>query len=62
MTKLENCLTEDSMIINSVYYCPNCTGGGDLFVKNTQDYFDKKPVTYYCKQCKRTFKIEDVLE
>jgi len=54
-------LDEYKMIINSKFYCPECKGGGDLFVKNTNDYFNnKKNTDYYCKRCKLTFKIEVV--
>lgn len=49
---------DESLIYNSRFYCPCCTGGGDLYVKNTLEYsVGEKPI-YFCKKCNRTFKIE----
>lgn len=52
--------SEDQLLYNSRYYCPACTGGGDLFVKDTKAYFNhEEPLDYYCKRCKRTFTIDE---
>jgi len=53
-------MNESELIFNSIYYCPHCTGGGQLFVDNNKAYFDQKDYNYYCKKCKRTFKIEEI--
>jgi len=53
-------MKEQDIVFNSRFYCPSCTGGGDLFVKDTNAYFNKNPYDYYCKKCKGTFKIEEI--
>ena len=49
------------MSFNSVYYCPDCTDGGKLMVKDDDKYFKGKPYTYYCLKCKTEFKIERII-
>ena len=52
--------SEEQMMFNSRYYCPSCTGGGDLFVKDTEAYLNhEEHLEYYCKKCKRTFLIDE---
>lgn len=53
---------ESEMIFNSIFYCPSCTDGGDLFVKDTDAYFKEKSYNYYCKKCKATFNIKEIEE
>lgn len=54
---------EKDMVFSSCYYCPNCTGGGQLFVKDTEAYMKQAKkkkfdnYDYYCKECKSTFNI-----
>jgi len=54
-------LVESEMSFNSVYYCPDCTDGGKLMVKDDDKYFKGKPYTYYCLKCKTEFKIERII-
>lgn len=47
--------------ISSCFWCPLCKGGGDLRVKNKDDYFkQKKNYLYYCLKCKTTLQINIV--
>lgn len=52
---------KENSCIHSCFWCPLCKGGGDLRVKNEDDYYNgKKNYPYYCLKCKTTFKINIV--
>jgi len=53
-------MNEDQLAFHSTHYCPDCTGGGDLYVKNTKKYMAGIPPEYYCKKCKASFIIERI--
>jgi len=53
-------IDESKLMFNSMFYCPSCTGGGDLFVADTEAYLDHRDYVYYCKKCKKTFQIKEI--